>query len=593
MMERLIRVLKLVFRNIYYYRVDYVRLLLITTIMESLIVLPLIALLFRLSFNVLGIRNVTEQNIWQVAQNPLILFVALMSALIILLFIYYEMGILFLLAYHQQRAIPYTLVGLFKRLNRKVPYFFSFQLLILIGYLLLLVPLISTVLPISILQNIAIPRFIVDELMGSTQGKLMYIGVIVVLLVTALRFIFTLPYFTVYHWTTIWESIKYSWQFSSRRLFDMFGVLALILSIYVALSAVVLSIVFTPLFIVERVIPSWGLVTAAFTLTLAQGVLLVLFLVLQALFSQVMTLVAFELTHTKPVIEQCERFRNTVMHWTVIIATFLFFLYGGINVINLEKTLYEPSTKVIAHRGFMEKGVENTMSSIDASAQAGAKMVEIDIQQTKDGKFIVFHDATLSRLAGISDAVYELTQAELMDITVSAGGLSDTIPSLEQVLTQSEELGIQLLIEIKTHGHETDDYLERLIALLAEYNAMNVHWIQSLDVPLMRHLNELEPALFVGATYAVSIGAIPNEGVDFVAIEQSFVTNRLVEQSKEKNVPLLVWTVNKDSGMHRFLELNVAGIITNHPDVTARMQRAFNEETHFLARILNKIEYIF
>ena len=592
-LERIKRVLKLVFRNIYYYRVDYIRLLLISVLVEMLFVLPVLTGLFRLAFHMLGIGSVTEHNIWQVIQNPLILFVALIAALIVLLFIYYEMGMLFLLAYHQQRAIPYTLKGLFRRLHQKVTYFISFEIFILLFYLLLLTPLISTVLPISILQNLQIPHFIVDELMGSTQGKFMYYSVILVVLVIALRFIFTLPYFTVYHWTTIWEAMKRSWQFSNRRLFDMFGLLALILVVHLSISFAVLSLVFMPLFIIERVLPHWGLVTAAFTLTLAQGMLLVLFTLLQALFSQVISLVAFNLTRKKPVIKQNESFRKTVLNWSIVIATYLYFLYGGINLINLEKTLYEPVTKVVAHRGFMEKGVENTMSSIEASAQAGAQMVEIDIQQTKDGKFIVFHDKTLSRLAGKNEAVYNLTQRELMDITVSVGELSDKIPSLEQVLEQSDELGISLLIEIKTHGYETDTLLQQLIEILKQYNAVSTHWIQSLDVTLMRQLNELEPALFVGATYAISVGAIPNDGVDFVAIEQFFVTNRLIEQSKQKNVPLLVWTVNDTKGIQHFLEQNVAGIITNHPDVTAKMQNTFDQERYFLTRILNKIQYIF
>ncbi|MER1998702.1 MAG: glycerophosphoryl diester phosphodiesterase membrane domain-containing protein [Lysinibacillus sp.] len=592
-MARIKRVLRLVFRNIYYYRVDYIRLLLISVLVETLLVLPAITIMFRFAIDIIGVRSITEQNIWQVASNPLILFVAIIAALIVLLFIYYEMGMLFLLAYHQQRALNYTLVGLWKRLNKKVTYFFNFQLLILLVYLLLLAPLISTVLPISILQNIAIPRFIVDELMGSTQGKMLYFGVITVLVIVTLRFVFTLPYFAVYHWMTIWEAMKLSWKFSSRRLLDMLGLLALILTVHVTLSFIILSVVFTPLFIIERFVPSAALVTAAFTLALAQGVLMVLFTLLQALFSQVLVLVGFSLTKVKPVIVQCESFRKTVLNWSIICATYFFFLFGGINVINLEKTLYEPTTKGIAHRGFMEQGPENTMSSIFASAKAGAQMVEIDIQQTKDGKFIVFHDKTLSRLAGRNEAVYNLTQSELMEVTVSQNGNRDTIPSLEQVLNQAEKLGILLLIEIKTHGFETEDFLPRLISLLNQYGVTSTHWIQSLDVEMMQHLNEMEPSLIVGATYAISLGAIPNDGVDFVAIEQSFVTKRLIEQSKDKNTPLLVWTVNDLKGMQRFLEQNVGGIITNHPDVLAAMQQKFDKEQYFLSRILNKIQYIF
>ena len=592
-MERIIRLLRLVFRNIYYYRVDYIRTFVVIRLFQILIVIPLTTLLFTSMLHLIGIQSVTEQNIWQLLKHPLVLTVVVFIVLIFLIFIYYEMGVLMLLAYHQQRAIPYTLKGLWKRLNQKVLHFMSFQTIFFVVYLMLVIPLISSVLPLSITQNLQIPRFIVDELLTSTKGKFLYYGAITVILVVGLRFIFTLPFFTVYHSTSIWEAVKMSWQFSQRKLIETLSMLALIVIVHVTITATILVIIFVPLYIVERLLPGNALIVAAFTLTLAEGFLVLAFTFLQAVFSQILVLVSFKLTHEKPLIIQNESFRKTILHWTIIIGIFMYFLISGLNIINLEKTVYEPTTKIIAHRGFMEKGVENTVSSLIASAEAGADMVEIDIQQTKDGKFIVFHDASLTRLAGKRESVYQMTQAELMEVTVHSGQLSDTIPSLEQMLEKSRELNIQLLIEIKTHGYETDDMLQRLIAVLDQYKALDVHYIQSLEMDIATQIKEMEPRLKVGVVYALNLGALPKTDLDFIAIEQYFVTERLIEQAKQQEKQLFVWTVNDTRGLQKYLEQNIDGIITNYPDETNNLREVLNEEQYFLSRIWNKINYIF
>jgi len=591
--ERIIRLLRLVFRNIYYYRVDYIRTFVVIRLFQILIVIPLTTLLFTSMLHLIGIKSVTEQNIWQLLKHPLVLTVVVFIVLIFLIFIYYEMGFLMLLAYHQQRAIPYTLKGLWKRLNQKVLHFMSFQTIFFVVYLMLVIPLISSVLPLSITQNLQIPRFIVDELLTSTKGKFLYYGAITVILVVGLRFIFTLPFFTVYHSTSIWQAVKMSWQFSQRKLIETLSMLALIVIVHVTITATILVIIFVPLYIVERLLPGNALVVAAFTLTLAEGFLVLAFTFLQAVFSQILVLVSFKLTHEKPLIIQNESFRKTILHWTIIIGIFMYFLISGLNIINLEKTVYEPTTKIIAHRGFMEKGVENTVSSLIASAEAGADMVEIDIQQTKDGKFIVFHDASLTRLAGKRESVYQMTQAELMEVTVHSGQLSDTIPSLEQMLEKSRELNIQLLIEIKTHGYETDDMLQRLIAVLDQYKALDVHYIQSLEMDIATQIKEMEPRLKVGVVYALNLGALPKTDLDFIAIEQYFVTERLIEQAKQQEKQLFVWTVNDTRGLQKYLEQNIDGIITNYPDETNNLREVLNEDQYFLSRIWNKINYIF
>jgi len=55
---------------------------------------------------------------------------------------------------------------------------------------------------------------------------------------------------------------------------------------------------------------------------------------------------------------------------------------------------------LVAHRGYPARLPENTLPSIEAAVQAGARYIEVDVQLSRDGEVILFHDRDLHRLCG-------------------------------------------------------------------------------------------------------------------------------------------------------------------------------------------------
>ncbi len=93
----------------------------------------------------------------------------------------------------------------------------------------------------------------------------------------------------------------------------------------------------------------------------------------------------------------------------------------------------------VAHRGWHKIHIENTMEAFRAAYEAGCHMVEFDVQLSRDGIPVVFHDDDCKRLAGKRDNVFDLDWKDLQALnlrgTGKAGGLpSYRIPSLEQFL---------------------------------------------------------------------------------------------------------------------------------------------------------------
>lgn len=88
--------------------------------------------------------------------------------------------------------------------------------------------------------------------------------------------------------------------------------------------------------------------------------------------------------------------------------------------------------KVFAHRGSTEGGAsENTLEAFRFAVDSGLKYIETDVQSTKDGVAVLFHDKSLKRVAGIDVKISDLLFTDLQKITLSTGG---KVPSLIQAL---------------------------------------------------------------------------------------------------------------------------------------------------------------
>ncbi len=102
--------------------------------------------------------------------------------------------------------------------------------------------------------------------------------------------------------------------------------------------------------------------------------------------------------------------------------------------------------KPFAHRGLHDRDrPENSLTAIDAAITAGFP-VEIDVQESADGRAIVFHDWHLQRLTGRDGWVHRLPAAEIQQLALLETG--QKVPVLEEVLEVIAGR-VPLLIEIK------------------------------------------------------------------------------------------------------------------------------------------------
>lgn len=107
-----------------------------------------------------------------------------------------------------------------------------------------------------------------------------------------------------------------------------------------------------------------------------------------------------------------------------------------------------------AHRGLWNaaEGVpENSLPAFARAAEQGYA-IELDIQITKDGRIVVFHDDTMKRMCGNEGKISDYTYEELQQFHL--GDSTEKIPLLREVL-QTVDGRVPLLIEIKMPGLST------------------------------------------------------------------------------------------------------------------------------------------
>ena len=104
----------------------------------------------------------------------------------------------------------------------------------------------------------------------------------------------------------------------------------------------------------------------------------------------------------------------------------------------------------IAHRGVFDNETipENSYPAFEKAVNEGYG-IELDVQLTKDGKLVIFHDDSLKRMCGVKKRLTDLTYAQLMEYKLV--DTSFTAPLLTDVLKLVNGK-VPLRIEIKPHG---------------------------------------------------------------------------------------------------------------------------------------------
>jgi len=466
----------------------------------------------------------------------------------------------------------------------------------------LLLPLGQLGLTSILTKKVAVPPFVSEELSKSPSSSLVYSAVLLVISYLNLRLIFILPLLGT---TTagVWRTFVASWRLTRWRSLRILGLIFLV-TLLAGLTAFLLgAVTLTPTIATDILAPSTSPWLAAFGLSVWQVGMFVITALLTIMIVQSLTAMMRDWLERlsedhRPAIATVSY--SEPSHVTARRQKLLWGLAAGLMVVALgvtavlnHKTMVtlvdSNETEVLAHRGFIQGGVENTLPALQAAAKARADRVEFDVMETKDGKFVVMHDANLQRLAGKNLNVKDLTQDELTKITVRAGGMEAKIPSLEEWIRLSIHLNLPQLLEIKMHGGETPDLVPRLLAVLDRAGVTEHYTYHTLSREVAEELKRLRPELVVGFIVPINFGGVPDVNADFIVIEQQSYNRRFVRQAWAAGYNVIVWTVDDEQLMRDYMDAGVDGIITDRPDLAVATRTDIAEDKGLAGRLSDAI----
>ena len=208
----------------------------------------------------------------------------------------------------------------------------------------------------------------------------------------------------------------------------------------------------------------------------------------------------------------------------------------------------------IAHRGLHSKTIaENSIKSFELAIDNGFA-IEIDIHKLADGKFAVFHDKNLKRVAGNDELIENLSSNKLNNFKLWDG---QNIPLLEDVLNLVSGQ-VPLLIELKPEDGFNKKDLPALFEILDNYGHYDKIAIQSFNPFIIKNVKKLRPDVVAGilASYnlknikgikryvAKSLMLFGFVKADFVSYDINFLPNKYVDKKKKKGINILAWVVN-------------------------------------------------
>lgn len=218
-----------------------------------------------------------------------------------------------------------------------------------------------------------------------------------------------------------------------------------------------------------------------------------------------------------------------------------------------------------AHRGASEYVPENTMLSFHTGIFMKANGIETDVQMTRDGVLVLFHDDTIKRLTGAEGSVSDYTLEELRQFTFEKNGLQDKIVVFEEFLRTFGWRDLTFAIEIKQRGIEKE-----IADMIRRYGVGKKCVVTSFKFDCIEKIKAYAPELRIGwlkkEISAEDEAALLAIGGEEICPFAPTLTGEQVERWHRLGFNVRAWGVSDESVMHSVCDCHADGMTVNFPD---------------------------
>ena len=272
----------------------------------------------------------------------------------------------------------------------------------------------------------------------------------------------------------------------------------------------------------------------------------------------------------------------------------------------------QKKVEVHGHRGFRGLFPENTLTAFKEAIKAGADYIELDVIISKDLQVVVSHEPwfnpnTCSDPDGTNvtkhkkENLHQLNYSEIKKYDCGKRGnkkfpqqaksneykplLSEVIETMEAFAKENNLPPIKYNIEIKNnkfgdgkYHFETKTTVALIYNVIKKYNINERLIIQSFDTRCLREIHKINPQLKIGLLVAnftsvkLNIGKLGFSPYSYNPAGK-ICKAKTIEQAHKLGCKVIVWTVNSERDMKKFIDLGVDGIITDYPNIALSLKQ--------------------
>ena len=545
------------FKQIYFNLDKILFLFFLTFMMIEFVWLPANSWIAGLLLRQTGYLFLSYNNIFAIITgSPFVSLALFLLVIVNLLIAYYQIGLLFIgarhLLYHEKRTLLEYSRKVFHQSFLFMKQVTFGKIAFIFFYVMMLFPLIRKILKIYYLNKIVIPDFIVDYV----EDKYWLVGIVVTILALLLFYISVRLMFALsqllFEKKTVKEAVRYSLEKTRKHSwFYIWNLMWIVVKTYLFFILLLIPILASQA-LMDGLTHKESLVMGIINFVLIKNFHYMALTYFLIKFVSFLTGEELEITP--------RRKKDHWMRWGVMGCATIFFALEG--YVYLEAPVAHKPL-IISHRGVSKKnGVQNTVQSLERTAQLSPDFVETDVQETKDGQFVMMHDANIKRLTGVNANPQDLTLEELTKLEISENGYHSKVSSFDDYLTKANELHQKLLIEIKTSRKDSPDMMKRFMEKYGIVLKQNNHQIQSLDYHVIDQVLAYDsqiPVYFILPYNSI----FPRTKAAGYTMEYSTLDENFVNKLWTTDQKLYVWTINNSESFDKSVHLGVDGMITD------------------------------
>lgn len=224
-----------------------------------------------------------------------------------------------------------------------------------------------------------------------------------------------------------------------------------------------------------------------------------------------------------------------------------------------------------AHRGASEYAPENTLAAFYLGLEMGADGIETDIQRTRDGVLVLFHDQTMQRILGLETSVKDHTYHELLAYDFGKyKGLSrytsERIVRFEDFLHYFGEKNLSFALEIKQEGVESD-----ALAMVHRFGIADKVTFTSFIWDSLVKIRELDPHIAIGfLTESITpqtLELLDAYGMRQICPRVGKICDNDLRLARERGFSVRGWGIANTELMREAIRQKLDGITVNFPDL--------------------------